>query len=63
VNGLAHLIFREIEHRIAARTLVARVDESVQRQGIVFRSNDLFFDEGAENAELDRIEMHDSRVP
>jgi hypothetical protein len=30
VKGLAHFIFREIEHRIAARTLVARVDESVQ---------------------------------
>lgn len=63
VNSLTHFIFRQIEHRIAARTLVARVDESVQRQGIVFRSNDLFFDQGAENTELDRIEMHNSRVP
>ena len=53
VEGLADLFFGEIEDRVAAGALVARVDQRVEREGIVFGRGDLFFDEGAEDAELD----------
>ena len=58
VKGLAYLVFGEIEDGVAAGALVAGVDECVEREGIVFGRGDLFFDEGAENAELDGVEMH-----
>jgi hypothetical protein len=58
VQGLTYLVFGEIEDWVAAGALVAGVDERVEREGIVFGRCDLFFDEGAENAELDGVEMH-----
>jgi hypothetical protein len=58
VKGLADLFLGEIEDGIAARALVARVEESVEGERIVFGRGDLFFDEGAEDAELDGVEMH-----
>ena len=58
VEGLAHLVFGEIKDRIAARALIGGVDESVERERVVFGCGDLFFDEGTENAELNGIEMH-----
>jgi hypothetical protein len=63
VEGLADLVFAEVENGIAARTLVARVDEGIEGEGIVLRRGDLFFDEGAEDAELDRVELHVYKVP
>ena len=63
VKSLANFFFGEIEYRIAAGALIARVDQSVKRERIVFRRGDLFFDEGAENAELDRVQVHIYRVP
>jgi hypothetical protein len=63
VEGLADLVFGEVENGIAAGALVARVDESIEGEGIVLRGGDLFFDEGAEDAELDRVELHIYKVP
>jgi hypothetical protein len=63
VEGLADLVFGEVEDGVAAGALVARVDEGVEGKGIVLRSGDLFFDEGAEDAELDRVELHIYKVP
>jgi hypothetical protein len=62
VEGLSHLLLSEIEHGVAAGALVAGVDQGVERQRIIFRRCDLFFDEGAENAELDGVEMHTYKV-
>jgi hypothetical protein len=59
VQGLANLIFSEIEDWIAAGALVARIDEGVEGKRIVLGRGDLLFDEGAENAKLVRVEMHD----
>jgi hypothetical protein len=58
VEGLANLFFGEIEDGVAAGALVARVDEGVEGEGIVFGGGDLFFDEGAEDAELDGVKVH-----
>jgi hypothetical protein len=62
MDGLADLFFREIEHGVATGTLVARIKQSVEREGIVLRRGDLFFDERAENAELMSREMHRYKV-
>jgi len=59
VKGLADLVFGEIEDRVAAGALVACVDERVEGERVVFGRGDLFFDEGAEDAELNGVEMHD----
>jgi hypothetical protein len=58
VKGLANLFFGEIEDRVAAGALIARIEEGVKGERIIFGRGDLFFDEGAENAELDGVEMH-----
>ena len=58
VQCLANVFFGELENGIAAGALVAGVDESVEREGIVLGGGDLFFDEGAEDAELDGVELH-----
>jgi hypothetical protein len=58
VKGLTDLLFGEIEDGVAAGALVARVDQGVEREWVVFGRGDLFFDEGAEDAELDGIEVH-----
>jgi hypothetical protein len=58
VEGLADLLFGEIEDGVAAGALVARVDQGVEGERIVLGRGDLFFDEGAEDAELDGIEVH-----
>jgi hypothetical protein len=63
VNGLANLFFGEIEYRVAAGALVARIDEGVEGERVVFGCGDLFFDEGAEDAELDGVKMHGYKVP
>jgi len=58
VQGLAYLFFCEIKHGVAAGALITRVDQRIQRERIVFGRGDLFFDEGAEDAELDGVEAH-----
>jgi hypothetical protein len=58
VKSLANFLFRQIEYGIAAGALVACVDQGVEGERIIFGRGDLFFDEGTENAELDRIEAH-----
>jgi hypothetical protein len=58
VKGLPDLLFGEIKDRVATGALVARVNQGVERERIVFGRSDLFFDEGAEDAELDGIEVH-----
>jgi hypothetical protein len=45
MDGLADLFFREIEHGVATGALVARIKQSVERQGIVLWRGDFFFDE------------------
>jgi hypothetical protein len=59
VEGLADLVFGEIEDRVPAGSLVACVDERVEGKRVIFGRGDLFFDEGTENAELNGVEMHD----
>jgi hypothetical protein len=58
MEGLSDLFFGEIEHGVAAGALIARVDQRVQRERIVFGRGDLFFNEGAEDAELVGREVH-----
>ena len=58
VEGLADLLLVEVKDGVAAGVLVARVDERVQRERIVLGRGDLFFDESAEDAELDLVEVH-----
>jgi hypothetical protein len=58
VEGLADLVFGEIEHRVAAGTLVARIQQRVEREGIVLGGGDLLFDKGAQDAELVGGELH-----
>jgi hypothetical protein len=58
VDDLANLFFGQIEDGVAAGALVACVDQGVERERIVLGRGDLFFDEGAEDAELDGVEMH-----
>jgi len=64
VKSLTNLFFGEIEDGITAGALIARVDQSIEGERIVLRRGDLFFNEGAEDAELDGVELHVSiRVP
>ena len=58
MESLTNLLFGKIQDGVAAGALVAGVDESVEREGIVLGGGDLFFDEGAEDAELDWVELH-----
>jgi hypothetical protein len=58
MESLPNLLFGQVQYGIAAGALVARVDQSVERERIIFRRGDLFFDQGAENAELQGIEAH-----
>jgi hypothetical protein len=58
VEGLTDLFFGEIEYGVAAGALVARVDQRVEREGVIFGRGDLFFDEGAQDAELMGREVH-----
>ena len=58
VERLTDLIFGEVKDRIAAGSLVARVDQSVEGERLVLRSGDLFFDKGAEDADLDWVKLH-----
>jgi hypothetical protein len=44
VDGLPNLFFREIEHGVAARALVARVDQRIKGKWVVLGGRDLFFD-------------------
>jgi hypothetical protein len=62
VEGLADLFFGEIEDRVATGALVACVDQRIERERIVLGRSDLFFDEGAEDTELDGVEMHVYKV-
>jgi hypothetical protein len=55
VKGLPNLFFGEIEDRIATRALVTGVEQGIKAKGVVFGRGDLFFDKGAEDAELDRV--------
>jgi ornithine cyclodeaminase/alanine dehydrogenase-like protein (mu-crystallin family) len=63
VKSLTNLFLGEIEHWFAARTLIARVHQRVERERIIFWSRDLFFDKRAEHAELDWVKVHIYRVP
>jgi hypothetical protein len=62
VECLADLFFGEIEHRVAAGALIARVKQGVEGEGIVLWRGDLFFDERAEDAELMGREVHGYKV-
>jgi len=55
---LTDRFFGEIEYGVSAGSLVAGVDQGVEREGVIFGRSDLFFDEGAEDAELMGREMH-----
>jgi hypothetical protein len=59
VESLTDLLFGKVEYGIAAGALVARVHQGVERERVVFRCRNLFFDEGAEDAELVSRELHD----
>ena len=58
VEGLADLLLIEVEDGVAAGALVARVDQGVEGERVVLWRGDLFFDEGAEDSELDGVERH-----
>ena len=58
VEGLADFFFGEIQDRVAAVALIAGVDQGVEGERVVFGRGDLFFYKGAEDAELNGVEMH-----
>jgi hypothetical protein len=58
MEGLSNLFFCQIENWVSTRALVTGVDQRIERQGIIFGRGDLFFDQRAEDAELDGIKMH-----
>jgi hypothetical protein len=58
MERLANLFFGEIEDRVAAGALVARVKQGIKGEGVVLWRGDLFFDERAEDAELGGIKLH-----
>jgi hypothetical protein len=62
MEGLANLFFRQIEDRVAAGALVARVKQGVEGEGVVLWRGDLFLDERAEDAELVGRELHGYKV-
>ncbi len=63
MKSLSDLFFVEIKDGIAAGALVAGVEQSVETEGVILGRGDLFFDKGAEDAELDGVEVHVYRVP
>ena len=62
VEGLTNFFFGQIEHRVAARALIACIQERVEGKRIVLGSGDLFFDEGAKDSELVGGELHGYKV-
>ncbi len=56
MQSLADGGFVEIHDRIAIRSLVAGVDESIEREWVVSGSGDLFFDEGAQHPAFDFVQ-------
>jgi hypothetical protein len=62
MEGLAGFFFSEVEHRVSAGALVARVKQRVEGEGVVLWRGDLFFDERAEDAELGGIKVHGYKV-
>lgn len=58
VEGLTNLLLVQIEDGIAAGTLVAGGEKRIEGEGVDLGRGDLFFNESAENAELDGIERH-----
>jgi len=55
VECLPDLFFGEIEDWVATGALVARVEQSVEREWVVLGRGDLLFNERAENAELNLV--------
>ncbi len=56
-------IFVEGHHGVTIVFLIAGVDQGVQRQGIVVRSGNVFFDQRCENANFDvSEEIHEKRL-
>jgi len=58
MEGLADLFFGQIEDRVAAGALVARVEQRVEGERVILWRSDLFFDERAEDPELMGREVH-----
>ena len=58
VECLADVFFGELEDGVAAGALVAGVDEGVEGERVALGRGDFLFDEGAEDAELDGVELH-----
>ena len=58
MQGLAQILFREVEDGIAGGALVGGGLKGVQRERIEVRRGDLFFDQGAEHAEFIAGELH-----
>ena len=59
----ANSIFVEVHDRIAVGFLIGGVQDGIQRERIVLGGGDLFFDERAENAKLNLVELHVYKVP
>jgi hypothetical protein len=57
MESLPDFFFGEIEDRVATRTLVACVEQGVERERIVLGRGDLLFNEGAEDAELGGVKL------
>ena len=51
------LFWALLDHRLAVRLLVARVDQRVQRKRIIVRRGDLFFQESAEHTRFRGIQL------
>lgn len=58
IKGLADGLLVQVEDGVARGALIAGVDQGVDRERIILRRGDLFFDQGAEDAKLDVIELH-----
>ena len=60
---LLHDIFVVVHHRFAARFLIAGVHQRVERQRVIFRSRDFFFQQRAQHPNLDRVQRFGKTGP
>ncbi len=61
-EGFADVGLGEVHDGVAAGFLIAGVDDGVEGERIVLGSDDLFFDESAEDAGLDGGEVHGDSI-
>ena len=54
---------REVQDRVAVRTLIARRDQRVESERVVLRGGELFLDQASEDADFFGRQLHTVRLP